>query len=366
MQRYNRQDRKLVQDGGGTGTCCTTAVLNFALYSNPTKLGYSQTITNSSISKTVTAYGFNLSDNSQAYLSSQNQSSTVKGMGCWVDAGGNYEIDNKHYVQVDVSSLIPYIGNPCGATTISIIDVQKAQGFAIYGSNTLGSIGTPLYSFTASGNANQYTVPLFNPASSSTAPPVYNYISVTALPVTSGSTTNCLISAITVNTCTSCSGSNVKDCAGVCNGTNIKDCAGVCYNPSAGQTTTAYVDCAGVCNGPSVTDCASNCYNPNTSNPPVVMDCAGVCGGPSLLDCADVCFNPTTSKPANAPDCNNVCNGNSYKDCAGKCVNPSCVLAQSYLVTGFSPYTSSSPNKPRCDCQQAGNKPKRTFSAKNH
>lgn len=367
--RSHYQPRILVE---GNPSCCSGNIFNFSIDTTATQLGTSQVITNTTLGKSITAYGYTTA-NVASNLASKNEGVGEAGMGMWTDISGDHEIDNAHYIQLDVSAIQPYCGNQCGDPTITIGSAQSGEGFAIYGSNTLGSMGTLLYSLTSTGAAVVFTVPLFNPASLATPPPVYKYISVTATPSTAGSKADVLIQSVTVNNCNSCTYGAV-DCAGVCGGSSIKDCAGVCYNPKTGGKPTkvpdckgvcggtAVADCKGVCGGTSVLDCAGVCGGASvpdckgvcggkstfdcagtcggTASPDCKgvcggttyadckgvcggtssLDCAGVCGGPSIKDCAGVCYNPSTGgKPTKVPDCKGVCGGTSMADCAGTC-----------------------------------------------
>ena len=66
------------------------------------------------------------------------------------DSGLGITIDNEHeinkytYIQLDLSILKRNI-KKCSIPKITITSIQQTEGFTIYGSNTLGSIGNILY-----------------------------------------------------------------------------------------------------------------------------------------------------------------------------------------------------------------------------
>jgi hypothetical protein len=127
-------------------------------FTNPTgKLGTSQTYTNDGV--TITAYGY---DNGKA----TDLFGNVNGIGLVVD--GNQVGDNDGFIQLDLKNF--WAVNPTGAT-ITIGDVQKGESWEVFGSNTLGSLGTEIE--TGTNNAPVSTALALTAST-------YRYISVTA------------------------------------------------------------------------------------------------------------------------------------------------------------------------------------------
>ncbi len=127
----------------------------------------------------VTAYGYS-SNGSGAGLCGQNNGGSSYGLGIQ-GTSGNY-IDTNHWVTLDISQAIA-----AGVTGGQIVmgGLGYGEGYAIYGSNTLGQLGTQLYNGTSNDNGNPVNIPNCGQ---------YKYISVKA---TSG---NCLISGVSFTT----------------------------------------------------------------------------------------------------------------------------------------------------------------------
>lgn len=103
-------------------------------------LGTSQSYTVNGI--TLTAYGFdNMSNPLNLY--GKNDGGDETGLG--ISRAPNHEIQTYNFVQLDVSTL--HSLNLIDAL-ISIGSVQTGEGWNLYGSNTLGSLGTLLLTST--------------------------------------------------------------------------------------------------------------------------------------------------------------------------------------------------------------------------
>ena len=135
-----------------TQSCSSgTSTWNFA---TPTgNQGNSQPYTVNGI--TVTAYGFTNSGWPTA-LYGNNNGSDQYGLG--IDATATNEIDTSNFVQLDLTSAIA-----SGAKNLmmTVTDVQSGEGFNVYGSNTLGSIGTLLLS-NQTTDGTPFAIPNFS------------------------------------------------------------------------------------------------------------------------------------------------------------------------------------------------------------
>ena len=124
----------------------------------------------------VTAYAFGGS----GILYGKNQGGSEHGVGVY--DGGQNEITTTSFVQLDISGLM---GDPF---SLSIGSTQDVEGFDIYGSNVLGTLGTSLAAFTDPGT---------DPFSTGTLDTAgYRYISVEADP-NSGGNRNVLLDSLT-------------------------------------------------------------------------------------------------------------------------------------------------------------------------
>jgi hypothetical protein len=100
-------------------------------------LGTSQTYTVNGL--TITAYGFTNSG-TPTKLYGKQEGGDENGLGI-ANTSSDHEIDTKNFVQMDLQNVIA-----SGATTaqMKVGSVQSGESYNIYGSNTLGTIGTKL------------------------------------------------------------------------------------------------------------------------------------------------------------------------------------------------------------------------------
>jgi len=142
---------------------CSVGVTNTWSFTSPVgTLGTSQAYTVGGV--TINAYGYTTSGKATA-LYAKVQSGDEFGLGISGTSGN--EIDTAHFVQLDLSAAIA-----AGATNaqMTVNSVQCGESYSLYGSNTLGSLGTLLKgSLTADNNA--FAIPNF---------PNYKYVSVIA------------------------------------------------------------------------------------------------------------------------------------------------------------------------------------------
>jgi len=145
-----------------TASCGASSPTIFNFASSLGKLGTSQAYTAGGL--TVTAYGFT---NSGTAVNLHGKNTGGDEFGVGIDGESNEEIDTGHFIQLDLSQL-----EAAGVTNpqIMISSVQSGERYNIYGSNTVGSLGTKL----VSGGALDIT---FFPIPSY---PTYKYIAVQA------------------------------------------------------------------------------------------------------------------------------------------------------------------------------------------
>ena len=177
-----------VKDSAGTtafsscsGSCSVGVTSTWSFASPVGQLGNSQTYTVGGI--TITAYGYT-SSGTAANLYGQTVSGNEYGLGVygsgssnnnywWGWGGGSNnsgtanEIDTTHFVQLDISAVLAAHGTN-GKITVN--SVQCSESYSIYGSNTLGSLGT-LLAGNLTGDNNAITIPNLGS---------YKYISVIA------------------------------------------------------------------------------------------------------------------------------------------------------------------------------------------
>ena len=120
---------------------------------------------------TIIAYGFavNIIDPSLIGLPTNLYSRSghgvdEDGLGMLIDSSSDHEIDTKHFVQLDLADLIKKQSLKCGPPTITIGSIQKDEGFIVYGSNKLGFLGVPIYTFidvTGSTEVKTISIPSF-------------------------------------------------------------------------------------------------------------------------------------------------------------------------------------------------------------
>ncbi len=144
-----------------------------------TDLGASHVYTSGS--STVTAYGFN-NGGTQHDLYGKNGGGSENGLGL-VDPPDN-EITTTTFIQLNVSNIN---SNPFDLT---IGSTQNVEGFDIYASNTLGTLGTKIGTYTTPGT-DPYTTAFFSTADT--------YISIQADPG-SGGNQNVLLDDLTTGT----------------------------------------------------------------------------------------------------------------------------------------------------------------------
>jgi len=132
----------------------------------------------------LTAHGWVIADNKPSSLFSKftlgNPGET--GLGMLKDIGSDHEIDNNHFIQLD--SMITPAG--LGLTSMGLGSVQVAEDAGIFGSNSIGVLGTWLGTVTADGTFDLTSVPAFR------------YYNVTALG--SATAANVLITSVSATT----------------------------------------------------------------------------------------------------------------------------------------------------------------------
>jgi hypothetical protein len=118
-----------------------------------TSLGHSNTYGTGTDS--VTAYAFN-SNGSNAILFGKNGGPTEDGVGIFGGRNGDpdNEITDSNFIQLDVSSLT-------GPFSLSIGSTQDDEGFSIFVSNTLGSLGTKIADYSTP-NSDPFTTSFFS------------------------------------------------------------------------------------------------------------------------------------------------------------------------------------------------------------
>jgi hypothetical protein len=158
---------------------CGSNQVNWAFTSPLGQLGTSQAYTANGI--TITAYGFT-NANAPKALYGRNDAGDEYGLG--IAGTSENEIDNANYIQLDLANVIA-----AGATNPQMIiaSVQAGETYNVYGSNTLGSIGTLLLA-NQTADVTPFAIPSF---------PAYRYVAVRAV------INNVLIGAVSfsVGTC---------------------------------------------------------------------------------------------------------------------------------------------------------------------
>lgn len=127
----------------------------------------------------ITAYGF---DTSNHYVSLFNKCCAFDETGLGIKNEADHEISNDFYVQLDLGSIID-----AGIKNLSLTfqSVQPGEGYAVYGSNSLGSMGRNLL-FSGSLDRTAVSVPQLG---------TYKYVSVTAIGGTACSQSDILLSS---------------------------------------------------------------------------------------------------------------------------------------------------------------------------
>ena len=119
--------------------------LSYIFNSPSGALGVSQQYTINGI--TLTAYGFDNSGN-PINLYGKNDGGDEIGLG--IDRAPNHEIQTYNFVQLDVTALHSL---NLQSALMSFGSVQEGEGWNIYGSDTLGSLGTLLMSGSQDGGS---------------------------------------------------------------------------------------------------------------------------------------------------------------------------------------------------------------------
>ncbi len=119
--------------------CACSPVASTWNFASPTgNQGNSQSYTVNGIA--ITAYGFTNSGRPTALIG-RNDGSDLYGLG--IDATSSNEIDASNFVQLDLTNVVAKNGQNL---MITVTNVLSGESYNVYGSNTLGSIGTLLLS----------------------------------------------------------------------------------------------------------------------------------------------------------------------------------------------------------------------------
>jgi hypothetical protein len=119
---------------------CAWASTSYVFNSPTGALGHSQTYTSNGI--TITAYGF-ANGGGSLDLFGKNDAGDEKGLG--LNGTSDNEILTTDFVQLDLTNLL---ATHPGTITMSINSVQTGEGWNIYESKTLATLGTLLQSGT--------------------------------------------------------------------------------------------------------------------------------------------------------------------------------------------------------------------------
>ena len=113
---------------------------------------------------TVTAYGYEIgSPNQPTNMYGKNSGPNKIGLG--ITANPEKEIDDANFISLDLSNII---ARTCeGTPTITMSSIEPNESFSIYGTNTLGDLGT----FLISSSDLTVDIPMFG---------TYKYICITA------------------------------------------------------------------------------------------------------------------------------------------------------------------------------------------
>jgi hypothetical protein len=113
---------------------------------------------------TVTAYGYEIgSPNQQTNMYGNNDGPNKIGLG--INANPQKEIDDQTFICLDLSNIISQ--NCEGTPTVTVSSIEPTETFSIYGTNTLGDLGT----FLISSSDLTVDIPMFG---------TYKYICITA------------------------------------------------------------------------------------------------------------------------------------------------------------------------------------------
>jgi hypothetical protein len=151
-------------------------------------------------------YGFDLLGTpSNLFIRTGETPDYENGIGFVSDLLNDNEIDSQHFAQIDLGDFIRVKKLKCDDPLLKIGSIQVGEGFAIYGSNTLGQKGTLLYSYTNTVDntpahaSQQFVIPSYNTTNLTSTgdlykygPVPFRYISVTATGLTGNVTLNLL------------------------------------------------------------------------------------------------------------------------------------------------------------------------------
>ena len=165
----------------GSSSSVTWAFTNY-----PGTLGVSQAFTQNGL--TITAYGFKTNGTAIA-LYGKLGGGDENGLG--LNGTVENEIGTSNFIQLDLTQVIAS-GAP--SATMAIGSVQSGEGYNIYGSHTLGTLGTLLVSNGVT-DGTAFPIPSY---------PTYQYISVQA------SAANVLLDAVSIASTGGCSGATVS------------------------------------------------------------------------------------------------------------------------------------------------------------
>jgi hypothetical protein len=122
---------------------CAWASTSYS-FNNPTgDLGHSETYTSNGI--ILTAYGFT-NAGANMDLFGKNDSSSEAGLG--LNGTSDNEILTSNFVELDLTKLLAALP---GTITVSMNSVQEGEGWKIYASNALGTLGTFLQAGSTAG-----------------------------------------------------------------------------------------------------------------------------------------------------------------------------------------------------------------------
>jgi hypothetical protein len=130
-------------------------------------------------------YGFDtLGVPSNLYIRTGNSKAYENGIGFVKDLMNDNEIDTLHFAQIDLGDFIRKKSLKCSDPKIKIGSIQLGEGFSIFGSNTLGQIGTLLYSYTNTidttdiNASKEIIIPSYNTTNLTSSGDIYKYGSV--------------------------------------------------------------------------------------------------------------------------------------------------------------------------------------------
>jgi hypothetical protein len=131
---------------------------------------------------------------SNLYVRTGKSPSHENGIGLVGDLLSDNEIDTLHFVQIDLGDFQRDRVLKCADPTIKIGSIQVGEGFVIHGSNTLGTMGQILYTYTNTADttdqhaSQEFVIPSYNTTNFTSTGDLYKYgtvpfryISVTAL-----------------------------------------------------------------------------------------------------------------------------------------------------------------------------------------